>query len=234
MPTRFALISSLGSPFLSEGLPILHAKQLKPECLIVDGEISPRDREIFLSRLDPAFRLKNLHEIDLANLPVYFVGNHNSSQTIDLCQSLGIDYLVNFGTKRIVKTELIAAVKGILNSHPGILPHYRGCTAVEWSIFNGDPVGATVHMMSPGIDEGPILFTRTMSVSRFEDYETIRTRMVYHQLTCLVDGMVKVIENEAPLGSLKPQDSGTYYKPISLDCLMKAKLKIAAGEYCSE
>jgi methionyl-tRNA formyltransferase len=233
MPTKFALISSLGSPFLSEGFPVLYARQLKPECLIIDGEISSRDRAIFLSRLDPAFRLRNLHEIELANLPVYFVANHNSSQTIDLCRSLGVNYLVNFGTKRIIKAELINAMNGILNSHPGILPKYRGCTAVEWSIYNGDPVGATVHLMSPGIDEGPILFTRTMSVSRFEDYETIRTRMVYHQLTCLVDGMVKVTQNEDYSKSLKPQEIGTYYKPISLDRLMAAKLKIAAGEYCS-
>lgn len=43
---------------------------------------------------------------------------------------------------------------GILNSHIGILPRYRGRCVMEWSLLQGDPVGISVFFIDSGIDTG--------------------------------------------------------------------------------
>ena len=59
-----------------------------------------------------------------------------------------IDLLVNAGTPRILKSNLLKAPSiGVINCHPGILPDFRGCTCVEWAIYLDQPIGNTVHLI---------------------------------------------------------------------------------------
>jgi hypothetical protein len=44
--------------------------------------------------------------------------------------------------------------RGILNSHIGILPRYRGRCVAEWSVLEGNPNGITVFFIDEGIDTG--------------------------------------------------------------------------------
>ncbi len=47
---------------------------------------------------------------------------------------------------------------GVVNSHPSLLPRYRGPIPVAWAIRNGETeVGITFHRMEPDLDTGPIL-----------------------------------------------------------------------------
>lgn len=52
---------------------------------------------------------------------------------------------------------------GGLNIHGGLLPRYRGCNPTQWAILNGETqVGATLHEMTVGLDEGDILDRRAV------------------------------------------------------------------------
>jgi methionyl-tRNA formyltransferase len=54
---------------------------------------------------------------------------------------------------------------GVLNGHPGALPRFRGNAAPNWAIIAGEPhVVATVHRMTEGLDEGPILAQRAFDL----------------------------------------------------------------------
>jgi methionyl-tRNA formyltransferase len=49
--------------------------------------------------------------------------------------------------------------RGLWGMHNSLLPRYRGGAPLVWSIINGDPVvGTSVFRISPGMDDGPILF----------------------------------------------------------------------------
>ena len=51
---------------------------------------------------------------------------------------------------------------GVWNAHAGDLPRYRGNAAPNWAILSGeDAVILTIHRMSAGLDEGPILAQRS-------------------------------------------------------------------------
>lgn len=72
-------------------------------------------------------------------------------------QALAPDYVINGGCGILKRNFLDIPSKGFLNAHPGLLPEFRGVDPVLWAISEGAPVGATIHMMTEGIDEGAIL-----------------------------------------------------------------------------
>ena len=58
----------------------------------------------------------------------------------------------------IDEQALNAIDKGCFGIHNSLLPSYRGGAPLVWSIINGDPfVGASVFLMTKGMDEGSIL-----------------------------------------------------------------------------
>lgn len=69
-------------------------------------------------------------------------------------------YLV-FGSSYI-KGDLIDFLikKKTINIHAGISPFYRGCDCNFWALYqkNFDLVGTTIHYLTKGLDNGPILY----------------------------------------------------------------------------
>jgi len=61
----------------------------------------------------------------------------------------------------IMKEEILSVPsKGSLNLHGGLSQEYRGLFTTDWAIHNEQPeyVGSTVHYVSPGIDDGNIIY----------------------------------------------------------------------------
>ena len=50
--------------------------------------------------------------------------------------------------------------KKAINIHMGISPYYRGADCNFWAMYDGNShlVGATIHMLSKGLDSGSILY----------------------------------------------------------------------------
>ena len=69
-------------------------------------------------------------------------------------------YLV-FGSSYI-KGELVDFLikKKAINIHAGVSPYYRGTDCNFWALYDNNPhlVGATIHLLSKGLDNGPILY----------------------------------------------------------------------------
>ena len=42
----------------------------------------------------------------------------------------------------------------------GVSPYYRGCDCNFWALYDNNPhlVGATIHILSKGLDSGPMLY----------------------------------------------------------------------------
>lgn len=103
----------------------------------------------------PSFLDSNVHS--LAVLP----GDINLFRRDDLREALDSDIFLVFGASWIrgwLAEELVA--RGAINIHMGLSPYYRGSSCNFWALYDGKPeyVGATVHLLSEGLDSGPILF----------------------------------------------------------------------------
>ena len=85
--------------------------------------------------------------------------------TADICVVFGASYI-----KGALCEALVA--KKAYNLHIGISPYYRGAATNFWALYDQRPefVGATVHLLTKGLDSGPMLFhtlPRTEAVDPF-------------------------------------------------------------------
>jgi hypothetical protein len=75
--------------------------------------------------------------------------------------ALGADVAVVFGASYVKGPlcERLVALRA-LNLHLGVSPYYRGSACNFWALHDGRPdlVGATVHLLTAGLDSGPMLF----------------------------------------------------------------------------
>ena len=88
-------------------------------------------------------------------------GDLNLITPNELGPALDADLFVVFGSSYI-KGWLVDFLveQRAINIHMGLSPYYRGSSCNFWALFDRRPtyVGATVHLLSKGIDTGDILF----------------------------------------------------------------------------
>jgi hypothetical protein len=89
------------------------------------------------------------------------MGDLNSLGLVPFRQALASDIFVVFGASYI-KSPLIDVLteKKAINIHMGVSPYYRGSSCNFWALYDNRPdlVGATVHVLTKGLDSGPMLF----------------------------------------------------------------------------
>ena len=100
-------------------------------------------------------------------------GDLNQCSMNLLSDFLKSDVYVVFGSSYI-KGELLNFLinQKAINIHAGISPYYRGTDCNFWALFDDNPhlVGATIHLLSKGLDSGPMLY-HAMSNIKMNPFE---------------------------------------------------------------
>ncbi len=95
------------------------------------------------------------------SLKPILLGDLNRLDINTISEFLKSDLYIIFGSSYI-KGDLVEFLskKKAINIHMGISPFYRGCDCNFWALYDGNPhlAGATIHMLSKGLDSGPILY----------------------------------------------------------------------------
>jgi phosphoribosylglycinamide formyltransferase-1 len=109
-------------------------------------------------------------------------------QALKLCQDFQIDWLFLAGFLKILSLQFLRAFQfkeitkdkdsskdgfyQVVNIHPSLLPLYPGLGAYKKAFDNKDPFfGHTVHLVTEGVDEGPILFQKKIQAQTFTSFE---------------------------------------------------------------
>jgi hypothetical protein len=145
---------------LPTALNIYHEVNPIPGCLVLILVCNTQKKSLFVYLLRQIFAwIKCNHrwrivKIIFTKKVIFFGKELDHPNTILKLKGLNLDIgLHKAGT--IYREATINSFKlGILNSHIGILPEYRGRSVMEWSILNGDPTGVTVFFIDSGIDTG--------------------------------------------------------------------------------
>lgn len=92
--------------------------------------------------------------------------------------------------------------KGVINTHMGILPKYRGMDVVEAAILNYDfsKIGLTCHFMDRGLDTGAILSMLRFDVRLIGNYQQLRNALGVLMPFFAVSTVIKFIN-----GRIDPQ-----------------------------
>lgn len=104
----------------------------------------------------------------------------------DALRASGAETLALCGYMRILTADFVAAWEGrMLNTHPSLLPRYRGLDTHARALAAGDShAGCSVHVVTPELDDGPLLGQIQVAILPGDTPETLqrRVQMAEYQL----------------------------------------------------
>ena len=100
------------------------------------------------------------------NIPVH---QHKTLKIPEVCEqfvALDADLAILAFVTQIVPPRVFNVPRfGSICFHPSLLPKYRGRSAINWSLINGEAkTGITLFWVDEGIDTGPILLQKEVAV----------------------------------------------------------------------
>ena len=118
-----------------------------------------------------------------------------------------------FVTDIVRKNVLEAATHGAIQYHPSLLPKYRGRSAMNWPVVNGDTeTGLTIFWVDEGIDTGPILLQRTVEIRPDDTMGSLYFERLYPQgIEALAEATALVREGGAP--RIEQDHAAATYEP---------------------
>src|SRR5262245_12645946 len=97
------------------------------------------------------------------------VHQHKSFKEPEVCDefvALNADLAILAFVTVIVPPQVFTLPKlGSICFHPSLLPKYRGASALNWAIINGERVtGLSIFWVDKGIDTGPVLLQKQVAI----------------------------------------------------------------------
>jgi phosphoribosylglycinamide formyltransferase 1 len=89
------------------------------------------------------------------------------------------DVVVLAGFMKILSGAFLAGWSGrVINTHPSLLPAFRGAHAVREALEHGVKLtGSTVHLVDEEVDHGPIVAQRAVAVHPDDDEDRLHARI---------------------------------------------------------
>ena len=119
----------------------------------------------------------------------------------DAITSLSVDYVFLAGYMTILGVDFTTAFAGrLINIHPSLLPHFKGIDTHQRAIeAQAKYHGATVHLVTAELDDGPIILQAQLSILPEDDADRLAARVLQLEhylypfiLKCLCEGYLKL------------------------------------------
>ena len=151
----------MGSPEFA--IPSLNALSAKHDIDLV-GVFTQPDRPAGRGRILRSSPVK-LRGNELG-VSIYQPESLKSPENISILQVLNTELIVVAAYGLILPQKLLDLPKfGAINVHASLLPRWRGAAPIQAAIHAGDSdTGVTIMKMDPGLDTGPILSQRRISI----------------------------------------------------------------------
>jgi phosphoribosylglycinamide formyltransferase 1 len=166
-PPRLAVLASgtgsILAALIADGLPIVVVVTDRP-CA---AEQIASDARIPLCRVER-------HDFSRG-----FDRAHYTGELVGALRSHRVDVVAMAGFGTVLTGEFVTAFSGhVLNTHPSLLPAFRGWHAVNAALAAGvEETGCTVHLVTESVDEGPVLAQQRVPILPSDDEATLHERI---------------------------------------------------------
>ena len=164
------------------------------------GEINGQIK-VVISNKENAYGLERARK---HNIEAVF--ENDEKKVIEILKEKEIDIVVMAGYLEIISADFVNEFKNrMINIHPSLIPSFCGKGYYGKKVHQGvldygaKVTGATVHFVTEGADEGPIIMQEAVKVEQDDDADTLAARVlkVEHQIlkksvALLCDDKVKV------------------------------------------
>ena len=188
------------------------------------GVVPPKKNHETYEYFKQFVNFKNLNLIEYEN-------TCNEDICIEKIKKLNADIGVVCSYNYKLSKEFLSTTKmGYINSHPSLLPHYRGAAPYFHIINNGEKEsGITLHFMDETFDTGDIVYQNKFKLLPNETMGSLFNRTNY----MISDGLIKILETIETGKELKrfPQDKEKkYIDAPKVDGNFKIRWKRSAEE----
>jgi phosphoribosylglycinamide formyltransferase 1 len=175
-PLRVAVLASGRGSNLQALIDAIEAGQVQAQIVAV------------ISNKKDAVALQRAHKHGLPDLfvdPKPFAGQPDSREAYDralleILQQRNVELVLLAGYMKIVTVVLVNAFTNrMMNIHPSLLPSFPGLEVQKKAIDWGCKLaGCTVHFVTEGVDEGPIILQAAVPVLDSDTSETLAARIL--------------------------------------------------------
>src|SRR5579872_4123522 len=123
---------------------------------------------VYVAPEKPGQKADPLKEAALAaKLPVYQPASYRKPEVLEEFRALEPDLQVMaFVTLFVPEDFLNIPTRGSIQYHPSLLPKYRGASAINWPIIQGDTeTGLSIFWPDNGLDTGDVLLQKKTPIS---------------------------------------------------------------------
>jgi methionyl-tRNA formyltransferase len=136
-------------------------------------------------------------------------------QVIEIAKDLKPDlFVLAFVSDIIPYTVIKMAKQGAINYHPSLLPKYRGGSAINWAIINGEhQTGVTIHYVDEAVDAGDIILQEKVTITPTDTVGSVYYDQLYPLGVRLIAEAVELIRKGIAPRIPQDQKKATY-QPI--------------------
>ena len=178
-PLRVAVLASGRGSNLQAVIDAIEAGRVQAQIVVV---ISNKKNAVALERA-------RKHELkDLFVDPKPFAGRPDSREAYDqslleILQQHEVELVLLAGYMKIVTAVLVNAYANrMMNIHPSVLPSFPGLDvqkkAIDWGCRLA---GCTVHVVTEGVDEGPIIIQAAVPILDGDTPDTLAARILVQE-----------------------------------------------------
>lgn len=146
-------------------------------------------------------------------IPIHFVANYHTEDSIALMRAAEADLGVILGTNILKESVFKIPRLGSINLHQGLAPYYRGGPAVFWELFNAErEIGLTVHFVESKVDTGDIIVQQTVPLEYDHSFGTDFDAFIEHYRKGLVGRCAQLVADAVRMlaeGTAAPQRQDT-------------------------
>jgi len=160
---------------------------------------------------------------------IIFTKGTNSIKTETILKKLKPDIIVLAQTG-IINNNIISIPRiGVLNSHPAILPYYRGIDCYKWAILYNElsKIGSSVHWVNKGVDTGNIIKIKHFDIRGIKNTQEIEENIDLLCVENMKEVLITLIKGNLSNGIIQNiEDGRQYYKmPLKLEKKVKNLIK---------
>lgn len=127
-------------------------------------------------------------------------------------KSLNPEFAIVVAYGKILPKEILEIPKhGCINLHASLLPKYRGAAPIQWALINGEKItGVTTMIIDEGLDTGPILLQKEISINDEDNAETLSEKLSVIGAELIIETIDKMRKG---IITPKPQTGEITYAP---------------------
>ena len=167
--------------------------------------------------------------------PVFFniaKGALNNNETLQSISSFNPTKIIIFGTSLLQVKYLELFPNCIFNLHVGLSQYYRGSSCNFWPIYDLRPdlIGATIHFVSAGIDDGKIVMQDKIKLNEYDSEFELMIKPIMLGTSLMIKTINEDISNL--ITAKKPLTIGKLclIRDFSPQAILKVREHVSSGK----